>query len=257
MTDDILSSATRALRETTGDADEAARFTRARIMASLHHQRQRRASKLVLLVPLAAILLGGSAWAASGGAVPHVVVQLAEVIGLTAPAQPAEEQAALAPAAPVASAADRIEPAVVDPADLEPAAEPEPEPARVEEEPPAVAPVAPPVAPIAQRPAPSAAQAPQPAVDAEGTEAYELYRKAHRAHFEAHDPAAALSAWDAYLRAAPGGRFALEASYNRGICLVRLGRASEARQVLRPFADGAYGGYRQAEAQKLVAALEE
>jgi len=72
---------------------------------------------------------------------------------------------------------------------------------------------------------------------------------------EQRDSAAALTAWNEYLREVPGGRFALEANYNRGICLVRLGRASEARRVLEPFADGLYGGYRQSEATELVKAL--
>ncbi|WP_156338817.1 tetratricopeptide repeat protein [Chondromyces crocatus] len=70
------------------------------------------------------------------------------------------------------------------------------------------------------------------------------------------NPAAALGAWDAYLREDPRGRFATEARYNRALCLVRLGRAGEARSALESFARGAFGGYRQADAQKLLDALE-
>jgi hypothetical protein len=82
-----------------------------------------------------------------------------------------------------------------------------------------------------------------------------LYAAAHRAHFEERDPAHALAAWDAYLADAPQGHFAPEATYNRALCLIRLGRTSEATQALQPFADGAYGAYRSAEAKKLLDAL--
>jgi hypothetical protein len=40
-----------------------------------------------------------------------------------------------------------------------------------------------------------------------------LYRTAHRLHFVDHDYAAALGAWDDYLRAEPRGRLAVEARY--------------------------------------------
>lgn len=80
---------------------------------------------------------------------------------------------------------------------------------------------------------------------------------AHQAHFVDHDFGAALRAWDAYLGAAPAGRFAPEARYNRALCLVRLGRKGEAESALRPFADGAYGGYRRDEAKALIEALGE
>jgi RNA polymerase sigma-70 factor (ECF subfamily) len=82
------------------------------------------------------------------------------------------------------------------------------------------------------------------------------YARAHEEHFVEHDHAAALEAWDAYLAAFPRGRFALEARYNRAICLVRIGRLEEAKSALAPFASGALNGYRQAEAAKLLAALE-
>jgi hypothetical protein len=71
----------------------------------------------------------------------------------------------------------------------------------------------------------------------------------------AMDPSAALAAWDAYLDAAPAGRFALEARYNRALCLSRLGRRSEAITELAPYAKGAHGNYRQHEAEQLIAAL--
>jgi hypothetical protein len=92
--------------------------------------------------------------------------------------------------------------------------------------------------------------------DGASDRAHELYRAAHRAHFVDHDWARALRAWDAYLVAAPQGRLALEAQYNRGLCLARLGRRDEARRALAPFA-AAIGGYRQKEAAELRRVLAE
>jgi hypothetical protein len=84
-----------------------------------------------------------------------------------------------------------------------------------------------------------------------------IYREAHEAHFVKKDPASALPLWDRYLAAAgPSGRFALEARYNRAICLVRLGRRAEAKTALTPFANGDYGGYRRDEATQLLTTLE-
>jgi hypothetical protein len=82
-----------------------------------------------------------------------------------------------------------------------------------------------------------------------------LYRVAHRRHFGENDASGALAAWDAYLSAAPRGRFATEAGYNRALCLVRLGRSAEARAALEPYATGRYGSYRQREASALSEAL--
>lgn len=112
---------------------------------------------------------------------------------------------------------------------------------------------APPVAaPAPLAAASSSASAPSPSDAA----ADALYTRAHALHFQAHDDAAALAAWDAYLRAAPSGRYAVVARYNRAMCLARLGRAAEADAALRPFADGAEGGYRRGEARALRDALQ-
>ncbi len=83
----------------------------------------------------------------------------------------------------------------------------------------------------------------------------ELYRAAHRAHFQEQDTLRALGGWNAYLEQNPNGRFALEARYNRALCLVRLGRKDEARAGLSPFANGSFGGYREREAKELIEAL--
>lgn len=69
------------------------------------------------------------------------------------------------------------------------------------------------------------------------------------------DPARAIAAWDAYLAAAPNGRFAPEARYNRALALVRLGRHAEAKKELEAFANGSFGEYRRTEARALLDAL--
>lgn len=81
-----------------------------------------------------------------------------------------------------------------------------------------------------------------------------LYLEAHRLHFRGA-PQRALEAWQAFLATEPSGPWALEARYNRGVVLVRLGHVAEARQALEPFARGEHGGFRQTEAQRLLKEL--
>jgi TolA-binding protein len=78
------------------------------------------------------------------------------------------------------------------------------------------------------------------------------YGHAHRAHFVDDAPARALPAWDDYLAAFPRGVFAPEARYNRALCLVRLGRLTEAAGALRAFARETPAGYRRADARLLL-----
>ncbi len=81
------------------------------------------------------------------------------------------------------------------------------------------------------------------------------FERAHRLHFDGNY-ADALAAWDTYLQNAPNGRFAPEARFNRAIALWKLGRKSEAKQALEPFARGVYGDYRRDEARRLLDAAE-
>jgi TolA-binding protein len=229
MSEDRLLEAARALRESTEVDGPGAAFTRARIMASLHQARRRRMTRQALLWPLAAILVGSTAWAGATGRLGEVAKVVAHAAGFGAAAtEPPVEST------PVAQAPHIAPPAAA------PSAAAEPEPAvpavkRAIASPPATAPSAPP-----------------PTVS---SEEQVLYRAAHRAHFEEHDWAGALRAWDAYLGAAPQGRFVPEAHYNRALCLVRLGRTGEARRALEPFAAGKFGTYRQREAKALLAAM--
>jgi hypothetical protein len=108
-------------------------------------------------------------------------------------------------------------------------------------------------------PAPSAKPAPIAPVATTTASANDphaaLFADAHRIHFVEKDPARAIAAWDAYLAAAPHGRFAPEARYNRALALVRLGRHAEAKKELEAFANGSFGAYRREEARALLDAL--
>lgn len=228
MTDDLLKAATRALRDETED-DADGRFTRARVMASLHQSKVKRRTRLAFVLPIAACLAAGTAWAGATGKLPAVFHAITEAVSFTpAPREAPAKAAPVVKKPPSAATA----PVVAPPPPPAPSAEPEP------------------VLPLKAAPPPSAKAAPSSSgafMDRDG----DLYRLAHDAHFASHDYARALPAWEAYLRAAPSGRLATEARYNRAICLLRLGRTEEARTALKPFALGAMG-YRQSEAQQLL-----
>ncbi|MGK4004091.1 hypothetical protein WMF31_15765 [Sorangium sp. So ce1036] len=281
MNDDVLREATRALREEADASRARPGETRARVMRSLRAQRARRLTTVRVVVPLAAVLVGSVAWASAARWFPGAWHDLASQLGLSA-ADPPD----IPPAPPSARRGPRSEapaPPEAPPQSEAPAlpeAPPQSEAPALPEAPPqseAPAPSAPPVSARAPRraavppPSPTAraapddaelSSAPSPADDPQaapaapvGPDAHALYQAAHRAHFVDRDPAAALAAWDTYLAAAPRGRFAVEAQYNRALCLVRLGRAAEARRALEPFARGAFGGYRQTESRSLLEAL--
>lgn len=85
-----------------------------------------------------------------------------------------------------------------------------------------------------------------------------LYRKAHELYFHDADYDKALVAWDDYLAKEPNGQFAVEARYNRALCLIHLSRFQDAHDALLPFANGevAPAGYRQDEAKRLETKLQ-
>jgi hypothetical protein len=108
-------------------------------------------------------------------------------------------------------------------------------------------------------PASASASAPAPAVEESDAGSIDLadYKRAHKLHFSEQNYAAALPAWETYLHDHPGGSFAVEARYNRAICLVKLGRNAEAKSALEPFAqEKVAGGYRQEQAKALLEVLE-
>jgi hypothetical protein len=109
----------------------------------------------------------------------------------------------------------------------------------------------------AQRAEPPQEGAAEDAAPTQPSEDLTLYKIAHEKHFRERNDAEALSAWDTYLQRMPAGTFALEAKYNRALCLVRLGRYAEARAALSEFAEGkAPGGYRREEAARFIEALD-
>jgi hypothetical protein len=228
---DILSEATRALRDETSESGERSRFTRNRVMASLHRHERRRRSRIVWLFPIAAVLAGTTAFASSGGRTAWQSV--AAAIGVSEPPPDAAGRA-------LSRVSLRRAPSRVVPPEPATAAEP------ADDEPSSVGP----------RPQPSRSAAiAKAAKPAESDPTLPLYREAHELHFASGNASAALGAWDRYLAAAPGGRFSVEARYNRAICLVRLGRRGEAERALEPFASGAYGAYRQSSARALLQSL--
>ena len=238
MSKDLLAEATRALREAEPINEFEARATRARVMAGLHQTRVRRRTRLAFLLPIAATFVAVSAWGAASGQARVVLERLERFVGV-APRTPTNakrgERKALALPAVSAPAQE--------PSAHAPSAEPE--------LPPALPTTA--AETIPTRPTPSASASTTRTERADP--ALALYRVAHAAHFVDRDPTRALSAWDAYLSAAPNGQFAPEARYNRALSLVRLGRTDEARSALEPFAKGAYGGYRKADASALLARI--
>jgi hypothetical protein len=236
MTDDLLKAATRALHEESADDGADGRFTRARVMASLHQGKVKRRTRLAFILPLAACLAAGTAWGAATGRLPAMFHAMGQLVGYDRkPHEANEPKASVRGSLAKPQATEPVVPAPVAPTP-EPVAEAQPEPAKVAMTPPA-------------RPTPSLSSS-AAFQDTDG----DLYRLAHEAHFTSHDCARALLGWNAYLQAAPNGRLATEARYNRAICLLRLGRDAEARHALAPFASGKMG-YRQNEARELLEEL--
>jgi hypothetical protein len=236
MSKDLLAEATRALRETDDVSELEARATRARVMSGLHQTRVKHRTRYAFLLPIAATFVAASAWGAASGKAQLVWASIERIAHHSKPAPSSPRAAgslrALALAAPPAALAPDEGAQLEAPAEASSAA---PAPHAVAS-----------AAVVAHKSDGPGAARP------EADPTFALYRAAHTAHFVDHDPTRALAAWDAYLAAAPHGAFAPEAQYNRALSLVRLGRNSEAESALAPFANGSYGGYRQAEAQALL-----
>ncbi|MBI2392172.1 MAG: hypothetical protein HYV09_21465 [Deltaproteobacteria bacterium] len=247
MSDDGLDRATAALREETADADrEALQATRTRMLAAHRESKRRRTRLLTWTLPLAAAFVIGTAWAATTGRLVAIFPT-----SKTAPPPPTAPSAAPrnpvgGPAAPLPSVAPTV--VVTAPSASAPVVESAPPPVA------ATSTVASP--PVAAAPSVVASAPPSASIDRVALD-LARYQKAHTLHFVDKKYGAALAAWDAYLAASSGGGFVAEARYNRAICLLKLGRRDEGMAALQPFADGAVeGGYRKAEARKLLDALE-
>jgi hypothetical protein len=247
MKHDVLKQATNALSQ-SGHEQQGGKYTRERLMASLHDRKRRSNTRFAVLLPMAAIFVGSTAFAAVTGRLETLMVSALDVVGFapkTALRSPEAPRTTTGTPAGVRRAAAH--------AGTAPSAAPEP----LVEEPSTSDPV-PPLATSASEPPttervlapPSKSRAAESVDDAHAT-----YRRAHAAQFKGHDLPEALRGYEQYLAQQPSGRFAVDARYNRALCLVRLNRRAEARAELERFAAGSYGGYRQADAQRLLAAL--
>jgi hypothetical protein len=260
MTQDLLKSATKALSE-SGHEQQGARFTRERLMASLHEKNRCKKSHFAVFLPLAAIFVGSTAFAAVSGKLDVFVMSVLQVVGARAADAPVEATLSTVPAAPVGGR--RVAP--VSRAASQPAVLPQVEPT-----------VAAPDSKATEAPrrleatplrrgegtrVPRVSRSPEAGstrpVTSDVDAAQSVYRSAHDAHFKAGRLSQALAGYEDYLARKPAGRFAVDARYNRALCLVRLGRRAEARPILERFASGTFGGYRSADAQKLLEALDE
>ena len=218
MNDDPLDRATAAYRRATHE-DPSDRGIERLERALARPPAPRRLARWVVM-PLAAALLVGTAWA-TGGRVRSWLVPTTEDL-VDAPRirprigrAPARDTPSPEGAAPAPTAAESVAPE-------------------------------------------SVATAPRPVSRAarEEVDLDALYRRAHTAQFTARDSKAALAAWDRYLaQAGPSASMVLEARYNRALVLRDLGRHAEARAALTPFAEGDYGAYRRDDAARLIERL--
>ena len=280
MNDDLspLIAAYRA--ENPGTALDA-RALRERVLTATWRRRRRRLRRAVWLLPIAAVLVGTGALAASAPARERVSRVLAE-LGLVSPAlssPPSPHHVAVrARAATLGSAPSSNVPATAvvafEAPSVTPSAAALPEAAGVShsnlassrsrspsrggplDTSRASAPVqastpdasSRQVAAAAAEPSDSAPEAsaappasepvdpPSRAASAALAADIALYRAAHELHFSRSDYARALTAWDGYLARFPHGTFTPEARLNRAVCLARLGKTTEAENILRALA---------------------
>jgi len=267
LDDDDLKAAFRSVRDAYDGTNAEANLTLQRALFRTRTRERRHRFTRWVVLPIAAVLAASTAWAGMSGkltpAFQSVLESLYPEPTATTPSHaraPVPARATVAASAsaraalPVAEAPEAAPPS--SPIDATTAPPPAAAPVVAARAPSSHAAPSPPstaVVPVepprANEPATAtpAASAPDPHA--------ELFAEAHRLHFIDRDPARALAAWDRYLAAAPDGRFAPEARYNRALALVRLGRHVEARTELAAFANGTYGNYRRDEAKSLLDAL--
>ncbi len=258
MSDELLGKGARALRETGAFDEEEAAIVRARILTTLGERKRRRARKVIVLVPLAAVLVATTALATTNEGFSGAIRSLAALIGVIeeAPARADRIEAAPKSSAPrmarPSEAADLAAPAL-DEIDEGETLVTDSEPALTE-----VPEVSPPKREAKSEKVAAAEPSPSPPVPETVPKRpadLSRFERAYQLHFVDKDYEHALLAWEGYLRTSPGGQLAVEARYNRAMALVRLGRHREARIALEPFARGVHGGYRQSEAQAILSAL--
>ncbi len=250
MNDDLLSKMTSALADEHDGATAVPEATRARVVRTLAERKPRRRKWLSIGIPAFVLFGGSTAWAAATGNLPPVMQKVVSVlIGEAEVEEPVVE-------APQPKKFGKWTPPAPAPEAEAPAPEvAEEEPEEVVEEPAAEVSEPEPVASVTKNPKPLSEATKKAALPPEDHTALLTYRAAHRAHFQQGDCAGAVSGYRKYLREQPGGTFALEAKYNLGVCLIRMGQSAEAKRLLQPFADGTYGNYRKEKSQELIDAL--
>jgi hypothetical protein len=231
MTDDALAPFIRAYRDENSGASLDARAIRRRLLAGVGRGVQRRLLVVRYVLPVAATFFGSVALAASHGALPRFD-EVRAWFGATEAETPATAPAGVRRSKGRAHVPPAIRPS---------APAPEPVPAVALEDLDAQA--VPPSLGLRASPDPLRAD-------------LTAYEEAHRRHFHASDASRALSGWDSYLASHPGGTFAPEAHLNRAVCLLRLGRRSEARAALERLARAPSGAYARDRARALLDALE-
>lgn len=266
LLDDDLKAAFRSVRDEYDGTNAESNSTLQRaLFRTRTRERRTRVTRWVVL-PIAAVLAASTAWAGMTGKLPAVGSLLESFHTERTPPTPPlplspQPASSLAAAEPIAETPPVEVASVAAPVEPAPETAPVQEPARPTVAPSPIATARPSpsigVAPAAvDAPAHSSEPAPVAAPTASAPDPHAaLFAEAHRLHFIDRDPARALAAWDRYLVAAPNGRFAPEARYNRALALVRLGRHAEAQAELAAFASGTYGSYRREEAKALLDAL--
>lgn len=261
---DLLSRAARALREANDGQRTGSGYTRARIMRQLHQKRRRRVLAWVGFSPLFA-LIAGSAWAQGTDSwqrvwdsVNYGIVALTHVVSAGNDVAERERDATPVHSNPAQSnpAHSNPENAVEKAAPAEQALPPAPEldaGAAAGEQGAGGASTTP--KQKRARKAPSAVL-PDGLVLPEKDPELSEFRRAHDAHYRGGTPGGAAQAYQEYLRRFPKGRFVPEARYNFGLLELKLGHVQSAKEALLPFAQGAFGGYRQAQARALLDALD-
>lgn len=267
MKDDLLSKMTNALSDEYDGATAVPEATRARVVRTLAERRPRRRKWAAIGVPALVIFGGSTAWAAATGNLPKIVERAVSVF--VGEAHYAEEVAAVA--TPKKGTGSRAkgpaEAALVDAPEEQPASM-----ANSGEE--MVGALSSSSLPLTSREAESvgassstsqkamsSASPTKPSSGAatppEDHTSLLTYQAAHRAHFQEGDFTSAVAGYRRYLHEEPSGTFALEAKYNLGVCLIRMGQGALAKTLLQPFAQGTYGNYRKDSAAKLLEALGE
>jgi hypothetical protein len=195
-----LDAAIRAVRAESLDRSTGARVTRDRVLESVARSPRRRLHAVVAAVIASMFGASAFAWYVRTPAPPPP--RAAVLAPVDTPA------AAIEPVAPRVRTTKAVELPVIEPVVEEPRIEPAPR--------------------IESKPRLGEAAPATPAPDAE----LALYATAHELHFRARDLSAAVDAWTRYIDAAPSGKLAPEARFNRLVALVRLQRWAEAKQAL-------------------------